>query len=93
MTEREYDDDRPNEDDGKTLPGLLTVGAVLEHKVARAKKKPYPGMGPWVVLLNYGDDHWVVYRGANTEEMANTRRRELPQWDDEDIRVVENVAS
>lgn len=88
MTGREYDDDRPHPDDGKTLPAL-TVGAVLEHKA----KKLYPGLGPWVVLLHYGDDHWVVYRGANTEEMANARRRELPQWADEDIRVVENVAS
>lgn len=52
--------------------------------------KPYPGMGAWVVLLRYGDT-WVVYRSANSEEKANGRRRELPQWRDEDIRVVENV--
>jgi hypothetical protein len=89
MTEREYDDDRPHPDDGKALPNL-TVGAVLEHK---AKKKPYPGAGAWVVLLCYGADHWVVYRGANTEQKAHERRRELPQWPDERVRVVENVAS
>lgn len=54
-------------------------------------KKPYPGMGAWVVLLEY-PGAWVVYRGAATEDAAKKARRELPQWPDHKVRIVPNVA-
>lgn len=54
-------------------------------------RKPYPGLGAFVVLVRYGDV-WVAYRGANTEERARARVRELPQWPAERIKVVPNTA-
>lgn len=54
-------------------------------------KKPYPGMGRWVVLCEVYPNEWSVYRGATTEERAKQYRRELPQWPDHKIRIVENA--
>lgn len=53
-------------------------------------KKPYPGMGKYVLVLNYGKA-WVAHGGANTPERARAMRRTLPQWRDDQVRIIENV--
>jgi hypothetical protein len=53
-------------------------------------KKPYPGMGAFVVVCLYDNTDWVVYRGAATEAKAKQYRRELPQWSDDKCKVVPN---
>lgn len=42
----------------------------------RRAGKPYPGLGPFVVLCAPGDP----YCGANSLEAAKRRLRELPQY-------------
>lgn len=55
-----------------------------------AIKKPYPGMGPYVVVLEDYPGEWSAYAGANTLERARQRRRELPQWPNHKIAIVTN---
>lgn len=70
-------------------------------------KKPYPGMGAYVLILNYGDDDapiiaplplrgdvtcaWVAHMGAATVEKLRAERGRLRQWPDRKVRIVENV--
>lgn len=54
-------------------------------------RKPYPGLGPYVVVtLEYGNE-WVAYRGANTEEKARVYKRELSQYPPDKIKIVPNL--
>jgi hypothetical protein len=53
-------------------------------------KKPYPGMGAYVLVLKYGDT-WVAHMGANSEDKLRAERRRLPQWPDDRIKIVPNV--
>jgi hypothetical protein len=53
-------------------------------------RKPYPGMGAFVVLLEDYPGEWSAYAGANTLKRAKERRRELPQWPDHKVRIVPN---
>jgi hypothetical protein len=53
-------------------------------------KKPYPGAGAFVVLLDYGGV-WVLHCGAATLERAQERRRKLNQWPDDRVRIVPNL--
>lgn len=65
--------------------------------------KPFPGMGPYVLILNYGADDapvitprgvtssWVAHCGAKTIEKLRAERRTLRQWPDRKMRIVHNV--
>lgn len=58
-------------------------------------KRPYPGMGAFVVIINDGaasggEDRWSAYAGAATMKRARERRRELPQWNPEHVKIVPN---
>lgn len=53
-------------------------------------RKPYPGMGLYVLALDYNGT-WVAYGGAMTEAGAVALRRRLPQWPDEKVKIVHNV--
>lgn len=53
-------------------------------------RKPYPGMGAFVLLLDY-DGTWVAHKGANTEDKLRAERRKLPQWPDSRVKIVPNV--
>lgn len=52
-------------------------------------KKPYPGMGAFVLLLDY-DGVWVAHMGANTEDKLRAERRKLSQWPDSRVKIVPN---
>lgn len=55
-------------------------------------KKPFPGMGKFVVITRYpGEDVWSAYAGANTMEGARKRMRELSHYASENITIAENV--
>ncbi len=54
-------------------------------------KKPYPGMGAYVLVLDYGGT-WVAHMGAQTVDKLKAERRRLPQWPDSRVKIVENVA-
>lgn len=49
-------------------------------------------MGPFVVILENYPGVWGAYRGANTEAKAREYRRELRQWPDSKVKIVENIA-
>lgn len=53
-------------------------------------RKPYPGMGPYVLLLDYGGT-WVAHMGAKSTDKLKAERRKLSQWPDTKVRIVENV--
>lgn len=53
-------------------------------------KKPYPGMGAFVLLLDY-DGTWVVHCGANSTEKLHRERAKLPQWPDARVKIVPNA--
>jgi hypothetical protein len=53
--------------------------------------KPFPGMGPFVLILNY-DGTWVAHMGAKTVEKLRRERGNLRQWPADRVRIVENVA-
>ena len=42
-------------------------------------KKPYPGMGPFVLVLKYGET-WVATVGAKTEQTARTKARDYRHY-------------
>lgn len=42
-------------------------------------KKPYPGMGPFVLVLKYGET-WCATVGANTDEGARKKAREYVHY-------------
>lgn len=52
-------------------------------------KRPYPGLGDYVVISLYGDT-WVAYRGAKTEEKARAYARELSHYPHGTVKVVPN---
>lgn len=53
-------------------------------------KKPYPGMGPFVLVLKYGDV-WVATVGANTDENARKKARDYRHYRmGETMKVVPN---
>lgn len=52
--------------------------------------KPYPGMGAYVLVLNYGGT-WVAHKGAQTQEPLLAERRRLAQWPDHLIKIVPNT--
>ena len=52
-------------------------------------KKPYPGMGAFVLLLDY-NGVWVPHCGANTIEKLRRERSKLPQWPADKIKIVPN---
>jgi len=54
-------------------------------------KKPYPGLGPFVVVMDYGYGDWVAYAGATTAEKARARKRELSNWPSDKLAVVSNL--
>lgn len=60
-----------------------------ETKESGVSKKPYPGMGAFVLLLDY-DGTWVAHRGANTEAKLRAERAKLPQWPADRVRIVPN---
>lgn len=53
-------------------------------------RKPYPGMGPFVLLLDYGGT-WVPHCGAKTMDKLKAERRKLSQWPADKVRIVENA--
>lgn len=53
-------------------------------------RKPYPGMGRYVLLLDY-EGTWVVHCGAQSVEKLTAERAKLPQWPDSRVRIVENT--
>jgi len=58
--------------------------------------KPYPGMGAFVLILNYVDadgDHWIPHCGAASEAKLRAERSRLPQWPDSRVRIVPNDLS
>lgn len=62
--------------------------------MTRKPRKPYPGMGAYVVVLRYSDAHgdeWVAHAGAATEERARAIRRTLSNWPSDRVRIVANV--
>jgi hypothetical protein len=52
-------------------------------------RKAYPGMGPFVLVLDY-DGEWVAHKGANTVDKLKAERRKLRQWPDSKVKIVEN---
>jgi hypothetical protein len=53
-------------------------------------RKPYPGMGAYVLLLNYSGT-WVAHMGANTEDKLRKERARLPQWPADRVKIVPNT--
>jgi len=53
-------------------------------------RKPYPGMGPFVLLLDYSGT-WVPHMGAKSLDKLKAERRRLPQWPDSKVKIVENA--
>jgi adenine/guanine phosphoribosyltransferase-like PRPP-binding protein len=53
-------------------------------------RKPYPGLGPYVVVTLEAPGVWVAYAGANTLDGARKRAREMSHYPADKIKIVEN---
>lgn len=53
-------------------------------------RKPFPGLGPYVVVTLEPGGVWVAYCGANTERRARERAREMSHYPWNHVKVVEN---